>query len=79
METYKNLSGQSNVSRYEIGRDYINVEFKDRGKDGCNTYKYSYTSAGQSNIEQMKLLAIGGSGLLTFIVKNVKKSYEHKW
>lgn len=79
METYKNLSGQSNVSRYEIGENYITVEFKTRGKDGCNSYKYSYMSAGHTNVEQMKKLAIAGFGLNSFINTHVKKAYERKW
>ena len=79
MEIYKNLSGQSNVSRYEIGQDYIIVEFKTKGKDGCNTYKYSYMSAEQSNVENMKQLAIAGFGLNSFIDKLVRKRYERKW
>ncbi|RJP46931.1 MAG: hypothetical protein C4584_00955 [Armatimonadetes bacterium] len=53
MVNYKNLSRESNVSRYEIGPDFIIVEFTIKGKDGCNTYKYSYDSAGQANIDKM--------------------------
>jgi len=79
MTDYKNLSGQSNVARYEIGQDYIIVEFKTKGKDGCDTYKYSYTSAGQDNVEQMKILANQGLGLNSFINTTVKKLYENKW
>lgn len=79
MVNYKNLSGQSNVSRYEIGINYIIVEFKTRGKDSSNTYKYTFTSAGQNNVEQMKKLATEGKGLNTFINQQVKKNYENKW
>jgi hypothetical protein len=79
MEIYKDLSGQSNASRYEIGQDYITVEFKTRGKDGCNTYKYTYMSAGEANIEHMKKLAVAGLGLNSFINTQVKKRYECKW
>lgn len=80
MEIYKNLSGQSNVSRYETGQDYMDVEFKTHNKkDGCNTYRYSYRSTGQSNVDYMKKLAIAGIGLNSFISTNVKKLYERKW
>lgn len=79
MVNYKNLSGDSNVSRYEIGPDFIIVEFKNIGKDGCNTYKYSYISAGQSNIDEMRKLAVEGRGLNSFINTQVRKDYEKKW
>lgn len=79
MQTYANISGQSNVSFYQIGNDNIVVEFKTRGKDGCNTYKYSYSSVGQENVEHMKSLATAGLGLNSFINTNVRKLYESKW
>lgn len=73
METYKNLNGDSGVRAYEIGNDSITVEFKDG-----SAYLYNYTSAGSSNIEQMKTLAIAGSGLNSYINKNVRKLYATK-
>lgn len=79
MEIYSNFSGESNVSLYEIGDDHIIVKFKNRSKDGRDTYKYSYSSTGQKNVDHMKLLAISGTGLNTFINKKVKKFYENKW
>lgn len=74
MTDYKNLSGQSNVAKYEIAEDFIVVEFKTTNKDGCKIYKYSYISAGQVNAEKMKKLAIEGKGLNSFINNYVKKS-----
>jgi hypothetical protein len=73
METYKNLSGTSGVSRYETGADYIIVEF---GKG--NTYLYNYASAGKEKIEQMKELARKGRGLSTYISRYVKEDYSRK-
>lgn len=58
---------------YEIARDAIAVEFEDGA-----IYLYTYESAGRSNIEQMKKLALAGSGLSTFIVKRVRKAYAAK-
>ncbi len=78
MEIYKNLSGQSNVSRYEIKSDRIVVEFKAQGKDGCTTYDYSYQRTGQASVEHMKQLATSGFGLNSFINTHVKKLYERK-
>jgi hypothetical protein len=79
MQAYKNFSGQSNVSRFEIGGNYIVVEFKTRGKDGRNTYKYSYGSTGQRNVDHMKSLAEAGRGLNSFVNATVRKLYESKW
>lgn len=73
MENYKNLGGDSNVAAYEIGSDSIKVQFRDG-----SLYTYTYQSAGQSNIEQMKTLAIAGQGLNSFINRVVKKNYATK-
>lgn len=68
MQMYANLSGQSNISHFQIEDDNVVVVFKGRSKDGCNTYKYSYMSAGRGNVEQMKSLALSGRGLNSFII-----------
>jgi len=73
MERYKNVGGDSGVTGYEIGSDYIRVQFSDG-----SVYLYTYASAGSNNIEQMKKLAIAGRGLNSFINRNVRKSYERK-
>ena len=72
MQTYKNLNGNSNVSAYEIGENYIDVTFNGTAK----IYRYSYNSAGVSNVETMKSLARQGSGLNSFIMRNVRTLYE---
>ncbi len=79
MINYKNLSGQSNVSQYELGADFIIVKFMTKGKDGCDTYKYTYSSTGRENVEEMKKLALAGQGLNSFIGRVVRKGYEMKW
>ena len=73
MEQYKNLSGQSGVSSYEIGNDSIKVRFKDG-----HVYLYNNASAGRTNIEHMKSLAIAGRGLNSFINTTVRKNYASK-
>ena len=73
MERYKNLSGQSNVSAYEIGSDSIRVKFKDG-----SVYLYTSASAGSGNIATMRTLAGAGSGLNSFINTNVRKNYASK-
>lgn len=71
MERYKNFRGDSGVSAYEIGAESITVKFS-TGK----VYLYTYKSAGSSNIEKMKSLAVAEQGLNSFIMRNVKNSYE---
>ncbi len=73
MEEYKNLAGDSGVVRYEIGVDFIRVQFSNN-----TIYLYTYTSAGRNNIERMKKLAQDGKGLNTFINKNVRKAYARR-
>jgi len=73
MENYKNLGGDSNVAAYEIGSDSVKVQFRDG-----SIYTYTYESAGQSNIEQMKSLATAGQGLNSFINRVVRKGYASK-
>lgn len=70
MERYANLGGDSNVVGYEIGNDFIKVQFSDG-----SIYLYTYASAGASNIEQMKKLARNGQGLNAFIIRNVRYKY----
>ena len=73
MEHYRNLNGDSGVSAYEIGGDFIKVEFKDG-----SLYLYNYEKTDQQNVEYMKTLAISGSGLNSFISRTVRKAYAAK-
>ena len=74
MQRYLNRNGNSGVESYEIGDTYIEVCFLGTSK----TYRYSYASAGEPHVEQMKILAQNGYGLNSYIMKNVKFSYERK-
>ena len=73
MEQYKNLSRESGVVAYEIGRGSIIVKF-------INGEKYLYTdkSAGAQNIALMQKLAKDGMGLSTFISQHVHDRYAIK-
>lgn len=73
MERYKNLGNDSGVSAYEIGENFIKIQFHDGA-----LYLYNYQSAGIDNIEHMKKLAIAGQGLNSFINKVVRKKYASK-
>jgi hypothetical protein len=70
MQRYRNLSGASGVRFFEIGLNYIIVQFSEGA-----TYTYSYNSAGANHIENMKTLAIAGSGLNGYINTYVRKLY----
>lgn len=71
MEKYANRNGGSGISSYEIGSDYIRVRFS-----SGSIYTYSHNKAGQSHVENMKNLAINGSGLNSYINTNVKFKYD---
>ena len=72
MKRYGNLSGNSGVTRFEIGRDSVLVEFQ-----GV-LYLYTNESAGKANVERMKALARAGRGLSGFISRHVRKQYAGK-
>ena len=71
MRIYLNLNNNSSVVAYEIGADYIDVQFK-----GYKVYRYSYASAGEDKVERMKELAVQGYGLGSFIQRNARYDYE---
>lgn len=71
MERYANRSRQSGVSAYEIGLNYIRIRFT-----SGSIYQYSYRKAGQYHVDNMKRLAIQGSGLNSYINNNVKFKYD---
>ncbi len=72
MERYRNSGGDSGVSSFEIGTDYIIVKFL----GSVRTYRYSYRKAGQHHVDTMKRLARSGSGLNSYINRNVKNLYD---
>ena len=72
MERYRNASGNSGVTAYEIGPDYIRVQFSNTPA----TYTYSYQRAGSIHVENMKDLARSGSGLGTYINRHTKYLYD---
>lgn len=66
MIPYSSSSGkQSGVIAFEIGRDFIVVQF-----DHLKTYTYTYERAGASTVEKMKDLALAQNGLSTFIAQH---------
>jgi hypothetical protein len=72
MERYRNKGGDSGVYAFEIGENYIIVKFNGT----IRPYTYSYRKASAKNVENMKSLAVSGSGLNSYINKHVKKLYD---
>ena len=66
MENYKNLGNDSGVTAFEIGKDYILVQFKN------HTYEYNYITPGEVHTNNMKSLARRGKGLNGYINKYVR-------
>jgi len=73
MHRYKNISGDSGVVAYDIGRRSITVEFHSGER-----YLYTDDSAGADNITEMQRLATLGSGLSTYISQIVRERYARK-
>jgi hypothetical protein len=69
----QDIDGDSGVSAYESGTDYIRVRFSSGA-----VYLYTYDSAGSNKIEMMKQLAQRGTGLNAFINTNVRKLYAKR-
>jgi len=71
MERYLNRGGDSGITSYQIEDSRIIVCFK-----GGRDYSYSHSRAGQTHVENMKRLALSGSGLNEYINKYVKDLYD---
>lgn len=73
MTPYANRGGTSGINAYEIRDTSIVVEFRHGGK-----YVYDYDVPGRKDVEEMKRLAKLGTGLATYINKNVRKRFAAK-
>ncbi|GAA6190345.1 hypothetical protein NBRC116597_02640 [Phaeobacter sp. NW0010-22] len=71
MPRYRDVDHDSNVFAYEVGQNFIDVEFK-----GGATYRYSLASVGAEALQTMIALAEAGEGLNSFINRRVRKSFE---
>jgi hypothetical protein len=73
MQVYRNIKGDSGVTHFSIGGNYIAVKFKDKE----TIYVYSTDRIGKQHIDRMKDLALLGKGLSTYISQHpeVKNNY----
>jgi hypothetical protein len=74
MIRYRNVQGDSGVTAYSIGDDWIRVQF--RGHD--DVYVYDWRRPGREHVEQMKRLAVSGRGLASYISRHVGDNYAAK-
>jgi len=73
MKEYNSTGGKtSGVTAYEIGEDFISVQFR-----GGTIYKYSNSSCGIDAVQAMTNLALNSNGLSTYIAQN-KPNFESK-
>lgn len=71
MDKYKNRSGNSPITNFQIENESITVWF------GSKLYTYSYSGkAGRFHVEKLKELAKSGLGLSAYITRYVKYSYD---
>lgn len=68
--TYANLGGNSGVATYDLGEDWILINFTTGAR-----YLYTTKSTSIDNIEQMKRYAHEGKGLNSYIMRMVKTDY----
>lgn len=73
MQRYKEISGNSGVSSFSPGKDFIKIQFKDG-----SLYLYNYDKPGKKEVEEMKRLAKAGKGLATFINQHVRERFAEQ-
>jgi hypothetical protein len=73
LHRYQNRHRDSGVTAFEIGNDYIKVEFA-----GGPLYVYNHETPGTRHVERMKRLALQGQGLSTYISRNVREKYAER-
>ena len=72
MTPYSNLSGDSGVVAYDIGDDFIKIQFRHSRK----VYVYDSAKPGWSRVQQMQRLATAGRGLSSYISQHVGKNFS---
>ena len=70
---YESSSGESGVASYDIGPDFITLQFRDGA-----VQLYNYEKPGKEHVERMKELAKAGSGLSTYVSRQVNYAYARQ-
>ena len=71
MKAYRNGSGNSGITAYAIGNDYIDIQFR-----GGKVYRYKEANIGRLNFLNMQAAAIIGNGLNSFINQFVRRKHS---
>jgi hypothetical protein len=71
MEIYNDIGSDSGVVSFQTSPESISIRFKKSDQ----VYKYTYATAGAKNIEAMKLRALSGDGLHSYIMRNVQNKF----
>lgn len=71
-ETYQNHGGNSDIHKYRINNDSLDVMFMNG-----SVYRYPLVKIGRNHLSNLINFAKEGQGLLAYIMKNpeVKKGY----
>ena len=72
MTRYQNRSGDSGVTAFDIGDDYIKLRFRSQRK----VYVYTRSSVGAKHLKEMKRLATLGKGLSSYVNRHVHGRYD---
>ena len=70
MQAYKNLSGDSGVTHYELHPGSITLRFRTG-----EIYVYNLHYPGQRHVARMQTLARQGRGLSTYVSQYVRHNY----
>lgn len=73
MQPYRDVDGDSGAVAYEMGADFMRVQFHDG-----SVYLYTTAVPGAQTLEQMKRLAQAGDGLNAYINKHVGRRYARR-
>ncbi|SAL68589.1 hypothetical protein AWB69_08048 [Caballeronia udeis] len=73
MQRYDDPDENSTVIGYEIFQEAIRVYFRDG-----SAYLYNYFTPRPEKVERLKLLAVAGDGLHTYIAQAVRHRYAMK-
>ena len=73
MQAYKNLSGDSGVTHYELRPGSLTLRFRNG-----DTYLYDRRHPGPRHLARMQTLARRGQGLATYVSQHVRHNYAAK-
>lgn len=72
MRTYGDHNGTSGITAFDFGTDCFGEEYIDIEYASGGVYTYLKKNVGEVNFLNMKVLALEGEGLNSFINKNVR-------